>query len=390
MRFRCDRRIRLIVLGCLVLGVGATGASIAARQPPAEDFTSLIERLDDLARDKQRVQQKLRGVKRSQRRIGRQLAELDARMERADARLHRVTQSAGRVRTELEDASRKCEVAEARLADQQSCVADRLVAIYLRGETRPIEVLLQSTSFAEFANRLYLLNQVVGRDAEILEKYEQARASADARRGELREQTRSLVRLQDKIASEKRRASVEREATNRKKRSLLRDRAAWERALAELEQNSLEIEAMLQRLQQTPEGQERLAKPWTGGLLWPLRGRVSSDFGYRRHPIYRVRKMHTGLDIAASSGTRIRAAASGTVVHAARWGGYGNCVIVDHGGGLATIYAHCSRLAVRKGETVRQGDVVAYVGSTGLSTGPHLHFEVRRGGRPVSPTSFLR
>ncbi len=102
-----------------------------------------------------------------------------------------------------------------------------------------------------------------------------------------------------------------------------------------------------------------------------------------------MRKLHTGIDIAARSGTPIRCAGDGTVVHAARWGGYGNCIIVDHGGELATLYGHCSRLAVTKGQAVTQGQVIGYVGSTGLSTGPHLHFEVRKDGRPVDPGPYL-
>ena len=95
--------------------------------------------------------------------------------------------------------------------------------------------------------------------------------------------------------------------------------------------------------------------------------------------------MHTGVDIRCSSGTPVHAAAGGEVAFAGRLGGYGNCVILNHGGGLATVYGHCSSLIVSEGQTIRQGQVIAYSGSTGFSTGPHLHFEVRRNGTPVSP-----
>jgi murein DD-endopeptidase MepM/ murein hydrolase activator NlpD len=389
MQFVRGRRVRLIVLGCVALALGTMGASVAARQSSGASLDSLTQRLDEIAREKERVREKLRGVKQRQRRVSRQLADLDGRLNRAEVRLDRVVQSASRTESELARAVREYKAAEGRLAGHRGSVGDRLVAIYQRGEVRPIEVLLQSASFADFANRLYLLNHVIARDAQLLEEFETARAEADARRCELNERAQSLARLREKIATERRRTSAERNLTERKKRDLLRDRAAWERALAELEEDSREIEAMLQRLQQTPEGQARLAKPWTGELQWPLKGRITSPFGYRRHPIYRVRKMHTGIDIAAPSGTAIRAAGAGEVVHAGRWGGYGKCVIIDHSGGVATLYAHCSSLAVTKGQAVREGQVIANVGSTGLSTGPHLHFEVRRGGRPVDPMSLL-
>jgi len=388
MHLNFRRRLRLIVFGCLAFGVAATGASIAGRAA-GQDLTSLSQRLDELAAEKARVQRKLRGVKQRQRQVTRQLVALDSRLEEAEARLHRVNRNVDQTRSDLEEAKAEVEDAEARLSEQKDSVSERLLSIYQRTETRPLEVLLQSSSFTDFANRLYLLNEIVAHDAEILDEFSQAQAEADAFRLELEDRCRELEALQGQIAREKHRTSSARQDTEREKQVLLRDRAAWERALAELEQDSREIETMLQRLQKTPEGRERSAKPWTGKFRMPLNGRISSPYGYRIHPIYKVRKLHTGIDIAASSGTPIHCAGDGTVVHSARWGGYGNCIIVDHGGGLATLYGHCSRLAVTNGQRVTNGQIIGYVGSTGISTGPHLHFEVRKDGRPVNPSPYL-
>ncbi len=388
MRSNRGRQIRLAVVGYLVFGLAAAGASIAG--PTAnQDLTSLTERLDELAREKARVQRKLRGVKNRQRRVTRQLVSLDAKIDEAEARLLRVSASVHVTRAELGQATIECEQAEARLAEQKALVARRLVAIYQRGETRPLEILLQSASFADFANRLYLLDQVIGRDAEMLEEFGHMQATAEALRSELEQRHHDLEAQKSRIAAEKRRNSSERREATRKKRNLLRDRAAWERALSELEQDSNEIEAMLQRLQRTPEGRERASKPWSGKFIMPANGRLTSGYGYRRHPIYRVRKFHTGVDIAAPTGAPIRCGGDGTVVHASRWGGYGRCIIVDHGGNLATLYGHCSRVAVTKGQSVTKAQVIGYVGSTGVSTGPHLHFEVRRNGRHTNPKPFL-
>ena len=388
MHLSFRRQLRLIVLGCLAFGIAATGASIAGRAVN-QDLTSLSERLDELAAEKARVQRKLQGVKHRQRQVTRQLASLDSKLEQAEARLTRVNHSVRRTRSELEEAKVQVEDAEARLVDQKDSVSERLLSIYQRTEARPLEVLLQSSSFTDFANRLYLLNEIVARDAEILDEFTQAQTDAETLRAELDARCRDLDALQGRIAQEKRLTSSARQDTEREKQSILRDRAAWERALAELEQDSREIENMLQRVQKTAEGRERSAKPWTGKFHMPVSGRISSSYGYRRHPIYKVRKLHTGIDIAAPSGTRIRCAGDGTVVHSARWGGYGNCIIVDHGGGLATLYGHCSRLGVTNGQSVTQGQVIGYVGSTGMSTGPHLHFEVRKDGRPVDPNPYL-
>lgn len=122
---------------------------------------------------------------------------------------------------------------------------------------------------------------------------------------------------------------------------------------------------------------------------WPLGGRVTSGFGMRVAPIRGGWRMHSGLDISAASGTRVRSAGAGLVVFSGYRSGYGKTVVVDHGDGMKTLYGHMSRLAISKGRRVREGDVVGYVGSTGRSTGPHLHFEVRFRGEPVDPMCYL-
>lgn len=127
----------------------------------------------------------------------------------------------------------------------------------------------------------------------------------------------------------------------------------------------------------------------SGRFILPISGRISSEYGYRIHPISGVRKLHAGMDISAGSGTPIGAAGPGTVIFAGWRGGYGNAVIIDHGGGIATLYAHQSRLAASTGQSVSTGQIIGYVGSTGYSTGPHLHWEVRVNGTPVNPRGYL-
>lgn len=126
---------------------------------------------------------------------------------------------------------------------------------------------------------------------------------------------------------------------------------------------------------------------YTGSAL-PVEGQITSGYGWRMHPIYGSYEFHAGIDIAASYGTPIRAAARGTVCFAGRYGGYGLCVIVEHGNGIQTLYGHCSQLLVTEGTQVEAGDIIALVGSTGVSTGPHLHFEVRQNGIAVDPRTI--
>jgi murein DD-endopeptidase MepM/ murein hydrolase activator NlpD len=127
-----------------------------------------------------------------------------------------------------------------------------------------------------------------------------------------------------------------------------------------------------------------------GRLLWPTTSNlITSYFGYRVHPIYGTTRFHSGIDIGASYGAPIYAAESGRVILASYYDGYGNCIIIDHGDGVSTLYAHCSSIIVKVGQYVSKGQIIGYVGSTGNSTGPHLHFEVRINGNPVNPFNYL-
>ena len=152
--------------------------------------------------------------------------------------------------------------------------------------------------------------------------------------------------------------------------------------VAALEAESKRIELEILR-RQVREGRA------PGVLAWPVGGALASPYGWRIHPIFGDRRLHTGIDLRGSTGEPIHAAGNGTVILAETWGGYGRTVVVDHGGGVATLYAHASRIAVGVGENVQAGDVVAYVGCTGYCTGPHLHFEVREVGQPVDPMHYL-
>lgn len=127
----------------------------------------------------------------------------------------------------------------------------------------------------------------------------------------------------------------------------------------------------------------------SSGFIWPINASVTSEFGYRVHPIFGTRRLHAGIDLGAGSGTKILATKGGTVISAGPYGGYGNAVVIAHGDGLSSLYAHQSKIAVSAGESVDRGEVIGYVGSTGQSTGPHLHFEIRESGEPVNPRRYL-
>ena len=127
----------------------------------------------------------------------------------------------------------------------------------------------------------------------------------------------------------------------------------------------------------------------TGSFIYPVNARITSPFGPRRHPIFGVKSMHSGIDLAAPRGTKVKASEGGLVIYSGWYGGYGKVAIVDHSKGYTTLYAHMDKINVKVGQRISQGDVVGYEGATGYATGPHLHFEVRTQGRPQNPTLYL-
>ena len=385
MTWHLERRARLTVIGCLLLCAAISGASLGARHR-ATDAATLKQQLKALANQKQRLRSHLKVARQQERQVNRQLAAIDAKLDVSEARLHGIKQNVTVARADLHTAVVRLNEATHTLDGRRDLVAERLVTLYQEGDIKALEILLQSRSFSDFSNRMYLVNEVVSRDAEVLDDLEIAQDRADQRRERVEDRKQTLESLQHQEENVRADTLDARQDTQAKKTAVLRDRLTWERALDELEANSREITAMLNRLQRRSKGRGGVVvTPWTGGLARPVSGRITSGFGYRMHPILKRRKMHTGVDLAASSGTPIHAAAGGVVVFSGWWGGYGNCVILDHGGGLATLYGHCSSLGVGEGQKVSQGQSIAYVGSTGLSTGPHLHFEVRRNGNPVNP-----
>jgi murein DD-endopeptidase MepM/ murein hydrolase activator NlpD len=192
----------------------------------------------------------------------------------------------------------------------------------------------------------------------------------------------------DKAALVQKRSDAE---TMREQRAQKLYKAEEEKRKSEAEYDRLlaisdNIKSMLQGMESAS------AMPSSGGngsFVWPCSGTITSYFGWRVHPIFGTRKYHSGMDIGVDYGTPIHAAAAGVVIYSGWMGGYGYAIMIDHGGGLVTIYGHNSSLSVGEGQRVSQGQVVALAGSTGYSTGPHCHFEVRLHGEVTEPLNYL-
>jgi len=272
----------------------------------------------------------------------------------------------------------------------------RLVAVYEGGEPSTMDVLLDAQDFSDVLDQLDYLNSIAAQDRGIVNDVEGARdhmRDLRARTGKTRARVAAITRVV-KIRTEQQRAvknqlvarqhglSQARRARKQSLADVREDARDFASEAAALQAESANLAAQIQASRATVTYSSSDSTPSASGLIWPVSGPVVSPFGMRWG------RMHEGIDIAVGYGTPIVAAASGVVIYAGWMGGYGNLIIIDHGGGLATAYGHQSSFAVGGG-SVSQGQTIGYVGCTGHCFGPHVHFEVRINGSPVDPLGYL-
>ena len=272
-----------------------------------------------------------------------------------------------------------------KLEVQTKTLHRRIRDIYKNGQVNYLDVLLGAKDFNDFVGRMDILKKILAYDNALIQGTKADRETLRKAKEQLEADRAKIVELR-KLAAAKREQVAER---RQERRGVLNaatyERETAERAYRELIETSRQIEQMIKRIQ---SGEKNIGGS-TGTMTWPAEGEITSPFGWRVHPIFGTQRLHTGIDIGADYGDAIRAADGGVVIHADWMGGYGNAVIIDHGNGISTLYAHKSQLLVDEGQTVAKGQTVARCGSTGYSTGPHLHFEVRQNGSPVNPLNYL-
>lgn len=264
----------------------------------------------------------------------------------------------------------------------------RLRDIYINGQINYLDVLLGAKDFSDFSSRMYLLQKIISSDLAMLEQLRRDAEEINTRKQQLAAEMKEIKTTQAELEAKKAKVNKLRE-----ERAQVLYKAQEEEASSQAEYDRLlaiseNIAAMLRNMESSGGGAQA-GRGGTGRFMWPCSGPITSYYGWRTHPIFGTTKYHSGMDIAVDTGTPIQAADSGTVVYSGWLGGYGNCVMIDHGGGLVTLYGHNSSLTVGEGQYVTKGTVIAYAGSTGYSTGPHCHFEVRLHGELTEPLNYL-
>ena len=299
------------------------------------------------------------------------------------------------------------EKTRARLKVREGVFTKRVRDIYMHGQLSYLDVVLGAKDFSDFSNRLELLRRIIDADITLISDIRKERAAIETAKQELETQRARQAQLRDQAAAKR----DEIESRRKEQQAILyqaqNDKAVAEQAYNEYQQSSQAIAEMLRQRAADRAAQAAAAAAQassggggggsdyyqpvsgSGAMIWPVNGVVTSPYGYRTHPIFGTTIYHSGIDIGVVYGTPVHAADGGVVVEAGWISGYGYAVIIDHGNGLSTLYGHNQELAVSEGQSVSQGQVIAYAGSTGNSTGPHVHFEVRANGDPVDPSAYL-
>ena len=362
-------------------------------QRAAERAAVVDERGDALA---QRVAALDRRRNEAETRVDALKADLDRLDRRIEAKKDQLTEAQRRMAV----LTSELQVILADLGARTDVFVERAVAAYKAGPTAYVEGVLSADSFNDVMDRYEYYRAALDADSALLDEIETLRDGLEERRIEVEQRQQEISEA--KLALQTDRATVQ--ALHDEKAQVLAERQAVVDAKAALLSKVQDREAHLRKIAATLQQEAAElraiaaagssasgALPTGGGqLLWPAAGPMTSGYGYRTHPIFGDTRMHTGIDIGAGYGAPVIAADAGEVIYAGVMSGYGNVIVIDHGGGLATTYNHLSSFFVSSGQVVARGSQVGAVGCTGYCTGPHLHFEVRINGDPVDPMPYLQ
>lgn len=295
------------------------------------------------------------------------------------------------LQTSIDDATNKLILASQNYKEKSDILAKRLVALYEAGDTIYLDVLLKSKNIVDFISRYYVIEEMVQYDNELISaiKYERDNIATTKQKLENEQNEIKIIKAKNE------QTSVVLSNMKTLSQRYVKELSAGEKKLQEqitaYKKEQVEIEAkIMEATNQIPANIQ-----FTGGqMLWPVAASgtvITSNYGIREHPIQGVVKQHTGLDIGgAALGTPVVAAADGVVTYAGWLGGYGNCVMINHGDGVVTLYGHGNKILTTVNKEVKQGETIMEVGSTGNSTGPHLHFEVRVNGNYTNPLNYVK
>lgn len=372
---------------CIVLTFVICSFSIFSIVQAETETTSLQTEREKLQNQINEASDQLEEVQEELSENLKQVQKLDEKIANSQQEIDELNIKIAQLQTSIDDVEDKLKVAEEKYDKQKKLLDNRLIAVYESSDTQYLDVILSSKSISEFLSNYFLITELATYDTELLEEMQ-------TKKQEIELSKKRLNTTQEQLAIIK--------ANQTKTAKILENtKTVRENFIAKLSDTEKEIQSKIDEYNTRfaeinseilSMALQEIDSEYIGGeLAWPVPGytRISSNYGMRTHPITGVYKLHTGVDISAPMGANFIAANDGLVTKAAYNSAYGNMVIIDHGGGVSTLYAHGSEILVQVGQIVKRGEPVLKVGSTGYSTGPHAHFEVRLNGIVTDPIPYI-
>lgn len=355
----------------------------------AAELTDLQEQQTQVQANQDMATTQLQAVKEELTQNLQQVQELNNNIAQYEAEINNYNDQIVNLQNDISKTEEEIKKAEENYKNQKKLLDDRLITMYEAGTTEYLDVVLSSKTITEFLSNYYLLSILADSNVDFLDTIEKQKKIIEDQKKKLEEQKHQVNTSKE----EKEKAAIILENTRVMKNTYTSQLTDQEKQIqSEIDAYQTQLNQLEAEIQAITANSLIINPNYIGGeMLWPVPGytKLSSTFKMRVHPITGVYKLHTGIDIPAPIGTNFLAANEGIVVKASYNSAYGNMVMVDHGGGVSTLYAHGDEIMVTLGQTVKKGDVVLKTGNTGNSTGPHAHFEVRINGTPVDPLLYV-
>ena len=388
LRIVCAALAVFVTVAALLPGISGTDALAVSQS----QIDALEEQRDALRTEREEMQAGIDELEAQQADVLQQKAALDAQNEVYRQEIELIEEQVSLYTQLVEQKRQEVELATQAESEQLATYRRHVRAMEENGRYTYLSILFGSRSLGELMSNLDMIGEIMEADQRSYEQYTAAREQSEQIQAEYETMLTELDSRQSELETEKAALEVQIDEATQMivdlEAQLETDRAAYEEQLAKEAALEADIQEMIAELERQEAANSIVS---TGTYIWPLPGySPGSAYGWRIHPIWGDRRFHAGEDIGAPSGTPILAADSGLVtVIPDNGNGYGNYIMINHGGGRVTLYAHMSGFAVSNGATVTQGQTIGYVGSTGNSTGPHLHFEVRVNGATTDPKSYF-
>lgn len=354
----------------------------------ADNLSDAVQQQQSISHQKNQAQGQLNKLTYTADKLKDQLAQLEAQISTAQSLLTQKQLAYAQAQSQVQAAQKELDQKQQELDDRRTALGQRARGIYESGQISYLELLFQSTDLSDFLTRMEYFNRLVTNDRKLVTSIQDEKEKIKQKTLELQSRRDQAAQLQ--IQAAKARADLD-EKKAKQQTALDQNQKALQASYEEVERLQSEANAWNDKIRKLQAAQA--GRNVGNGTIstWPLPGfyEISDPYGWRTHPITHKQSLHTGTDIMAPMGTEVHAAGSGVVIMAGWNEAYGNMVIIDHGNAVSSLYGHQSSLNVTEGQSVKANQVIGYVGSTGWSTGPHLHFEVRVGGNPTDPLRFF-